>query len=254
MRKLLISIIIIFISILTSCYQEKMVLLPDLTGKNQAEIKTILTDLKIKYDFIIKRQIYLDESEYDTFIEYGQNLQAGDRIKSTQHIYVYTSVLPLTLNRLDEVKLELEYIGKSYLDDNIGVVTLLRTIDGDTADFIDIMTNTSIRVRFLGIDTPESTSKKEPWGKAASDYTAQRLREANQIILLGEGSKQDTYGRYLAWIWVDGQLLNLDIVQQAYSSAKVSSSSSYFQIFNEVERTIALTGRRIWGEIDPYFR
>lgn len=83
MRKLLISIIIIFISILTSCYQEKMVLLPDLTGKNQAEIKTILTDLKIKYDFIIKRQIYLDESEYDTFIEYGQNLQAGDRIKST---------------------------------------------------------------------------------------------------------------------------------------------------------------------------
>lgn len=254
MKKFILFVILIVISFLTSCFTvEDMILLPDLAGKNRLEITNVLTDLKVNFDFLVKKGKYSNEA-YDKFIEYGQNLKAGDEIKSTQHIFVYTSVLPLTLNRLDEVILDDVFVGKSFLNDNIGLVVLNRTIDGDTADFLDIVTMQYIRVRFLGIDTPESTSKKEPWGQAASSFTSDKLRNAKQIVLVGEGPRTDTYGRYLAWVWIDGQLLNLEIVQQAYSGAKVSSSSKYFNIFNEIEQVIIKTGRRVWGEDDPNYK
>ena len=48
-------------------------------------------------------------------------------------------------------------------------VTLDKCVDGDTAWFI--LDGDRIKTRFLAIDTPESTTKKEPYGKEASDYT-----------------------------------------------------------------------------------
>ena len=43
------------------------------------------------------------------------------------------------------------------------------------------------------------------------------MREAKQIVLEAEGVRIDTYDRYLAFVWVDGVLLNLELVQQAYT-------------------------------------
>ncbi|MFA6595981.1 MAG: hypothetical protein WCT00_06670, partial [Bacilli bacterium] len=79
------------------------------------------------------------------------------------------------------------------------------------------------------------------------------LNNAKTIVLESEGNRRDTYDRYLAWVWLDGKLHNLDLVQQAYSNAKVARSSKYFDIFNEVEALVAKTGRRVFGELDPTF-
>ena len=52
-------------------------------------------------------------------------------------------------------------------------VTLDQCVDGDTAWFdID---GKRTKVRFLYIDTPESTNQIEPYGKEASDYTKEQL-------------------------------------------------------------------------------
>lgn len=93
----------------------------------------------------------------------------------------------------------------------------------------------------------------EPWGKAASAYTSAALNNAQTIVLESEGNRKDTYDRYLAWVWLDGKLHNLDLVQQAYSNAKVGRSSKYFSVFAEVEAEVAKTGRRVFGELDPSF-
>ncbi len=114
-----------------------------------------------------------------------------------------------------------------YYDKNFQVITkntfktekkevkYLRGVDGDTAKFLK--DDKEITVRFLGINTPETVDKnrpEEPFGKEASNFTKQKLENANKIeIEYDENSqKQDKYNRDLAWIWVDDRLLQEEIV------------------------------------------
>jgi len=79
-----------------------------------------------------------------------------------------------------------------------GVVT--RIIDGDTAE-IEIEGN-FYKVRFIGINTPESTTRIEPYGKEASDFTKQYLA-GKTVFLEKDVSETDRYGRLLRYIWLE---------------------------------------------------
>ena len=72
------------------------------------------------------------------------------------------------------------------------------------------------KVRFLYIDTPESTNQIEPYGKEASDYTKEQLSNANtiELELNNDGDSEDKYGRLLAWVFVDGELLQKKLAQE----------------------------------------
>jgi len=52
--------------------------------------------------------------------------------------------------------------------------------DGDTANFT--LDGKVYKVRFLYIDTPESTIEKEKYGKEAANYTCSKLKKAIFII------------------------------------------------------------------------
>ena len=60
------------------------------------------------------------------------------------------------------------------------------------------------------------------------------------------------YGRYLGFVWVDGVLLNLELVEQAYSNSTLSKSK-YVDYFRLAENNAKITGRRFYGEIDPNY-
>ena len=93
-------------------------------------------------------------------------------------------------------------------------VELEKTVDGDTAWFnID---GERTKVRFLYIDTPESTKVVEPYGKEASNYTANLLTNASKIELElnVDGDTKDKYDRLLAWVFVDGELLQEKLAQE----------------------------------------
>lgn len=92
-------------------------------------------------------------------------------------------------------------------------VTLDACVDGDTAKFVTSKGSQSIR--FLAIDTPEYTTQKEDFGKDASDFTCNYLTNAKEIILELDpnSSEYDKYNRLLAWIWVDGLLLQDELVK-----------------------------------------
>ena len=105
-------------------------------------------------------------------------------------------------------------------------VTVRTHIDGDTVHF-NVSKNVSetgiLKARFLGVDTPESTGKIEEWGKAASNFTKQKLANATSIYVESDSSiwEVDSTGdRYLSWIWYktddasDYRLLNLELLQQ----------------------------------------
>ena len=95
-------------------------------------------------------------------------------------------------------------------DTNKIEVELDSIVDGDTAKFN--MNEEVVTVRFLGINTKETVHPEigeEPFGKEASNYTKEKLENANKIELEFDksASEKDKYDRYLAWVFVDDVLL-----------------------------------------------
>ena len=172
------------------------------------------------------------------------------------------------------VTLGLDYSGRSFWTDGIEQVTLHSTIDGDTAHFTTSTKNakgeTLLKARFYGIDTPESTGKVQPWGKPASKYTSEVLKNANKNGTIVVSSPADTYkapsadstgSRYVALIWVNEtvknaslselRLLNLMIVQNGYSWVKnVADIPEYQDTFYAAETQAKEAKLHLFGD-DP---
>jgi micrococcal nuclease len=153
----------------------------------------------------------------------------------------------------DETTINFSYENSDFIADGVGEVDLVSCVDGDTAVFKE--GSTTFNVRFLGINTPESTYKFEPWGKPASTFTCNKLENATTIVLEADANsdRMDGNERYLAWVWYDGRLLNLEIVEEAYSTSKGLTDLKYETVFYSAEFKTQPTDRRIWGEDDPTF-
>ena len=84
------------------------------------------------------------------------------------------------------------------------------TIDGDTSVFK--VNDEEIKVRYLAINTPEVD---EDYYEEAKDFVDDKLSSATKIVLEKDpNADQDKYGRYLFWVFVDGELLNGEIVSK----------------------------------------
>jgi len=113
-------------------------------------------------------------------------------------------------------------------------VTLNKCVDGDTAWFN--LNNEVIKTRFLAINTPESTNKIEEYGKEASEFTCELLKNSTKIeIEYDENSdKLDKYDRHLVWIFVDNELLQQKLVKNGLAEIKyVYGDYKYLDILNE---------------------
>lgn len=118
-----------------------------------------------------------------------------------------------------------------------GLVTVDVFIDGDTVHFWNYSKTKRIKVRFLAIDTPESTGRIEPWGKPASIYTKSKLENAEKICLEsdveGEAPFDSTGERHLAWVWYlpkgsnVWRNLNIEILSDGLAMGKSSSNNRY---------------------------
>ena len=83
-------------------------------------------------------------------------------------------------------------------------VTLVSINDGDTASFTPGFLDNE-RVRFLGVDTPETYPVTDPWGPEAKAYTTQILNNAIGIFIQSDPDLgyTETYGRHLGLVWVN---------------------------------------------------
>ena len=153
----------------------------------------------------------------------------------------------------DELSMDFSYENSDFIPNGIGEVDLVSCVDGDTAIFTE--GTGTFSVRFLGINTPESTYKLEPWGKPASDFTCDKLTNAETIVLEYDAATTRTDGneRYLAWVWYDGRLLNLELIEESYTGSKGVGGLKYESMFYQAEFATQVLGERIWGEDDPTF-
>lgn len=124
-------------------------------------------------------------------------------------------------------------------------------VDGDTAKFI--YKKQEITARFLAIDTPETahpTKEVEEFGKEASDYTCNKLKNTKEIKLEYDDNsdKMDKYDRHLVWVFVDGQLLQKKLVSKGYASvAYLYGDYKYTEELETVEQEAEENKLGIWS-------
>ena len=131
---------------------------------------------------------------------------------------------------------------------------VLRVIDGDTID-IDYNGKRE-RIRFLNVDTPESVHpdkhRNTRLGKQASNYTKKRL-SGKYISLEFDGDKRGKYGRLLAYVSLDKNNFNLELVQKGWSPyyTKYGKSQKYHDPFILAQNHARLAGENIWSSPAP---
>ena len=171
------------------------------------------------------------------------------------------------------IELKLDYTGKSFWKDGIEKVKFKTHIDGDTVHF-ETSTGQILKSRFYGIDTPESTGKIQEYGKAASNFTKEKIKNASEHGTIVVSSPQNVYAapqpdttgdRYLSLVWIsedtpncdyrDLALLNLYIVQEGYSWVKnVAAFPEYQETFYAAEEQAKTYKKNLFsGEKDPLF-
>src|SRR6478736_9024754 len=97
----------------------------------------------------------------------------------------------------------------------VGVVE--RVVDGDTV--IVRAGGGALRVRLLGIDTPETVDPDRPvgcFGPEASAYT-KHLLTGRSVTLVYDRELHDRYGRLLAYIYLGGKFVNAALVELGYA-------------------------------------
>ena len=158
------------------------------------------------------------------------------------------------------MKLEKDYTDKNFLTDGIGEATVSAFTDGDTTRF-RLSSGETVIVRYYEVDTPESTSNIEKWGKAASNFTKKRLSDAEQVVLEATGprAEHDSYGtRYLGYVWYRPageqtfKCLNLELVENGFTDNKGINTEDYpyYSYFNKANNFAKSIQLRLYSSLD----
>lgn len=120
-----------------------------------------------------------------------------------------------------------------------------RVIDGDTIEL-----QGGRRVRYIGIDTPETVDPRKPvqcFGPDASERNRQ-LVEGKTVELLRGIEDMDEYGRLLRYVFVDGIFVNAELVTEGYARQYGFGPENRFQqVFVQLEQYSISKHRGLWA-------
>lgn len=125
-------------------------------------------------------------------------------------------------------------------------------VDGDT--FKILINDEKYTVRMLAIDTPESVHPQkevEFYGKESSEYTCNKVKNASIIEIEYDPNEdqKDNFGRLLVWVFVDGELLQKNLIEKGY--AKLAYLYDEYKYTSELEKVQELASAKnigIWDE------
>ena len=124
-----------------------------------------------------------------------------------------------------------------------------RVVDGDTIDVL--IEGRELRVRYIGIDTPETVDPRRPvecFGREASERNRE-LVEGEAVGLEKDVSEADRYGRLLRYVWVDGEMVNARLVEEGYATASTYPPDvEYADLFTALQRQARESGRGMWSD------
>jgi micrococcal nuclease len=132
---------------------------------------------------------------------------------------------------------------------------VVRVIDGDTIEAK--FGNRIEKIRFIGVNCPESTIRVEPYGKEASNFTKKWLSN-RKIYLELDVQTYDKYGRLLAYIWLSqpkdtsekeirNKMFNAILLLYGYAQVMtVPPNVKYVDYFLKFQREAREKGVGLW--------
>ena len=119
--------------------------------------------------------------------------------------------------------------------------------DGDTL-FI-VQNGRDLKVRLLGVDTPEIGDNAECYGAEATAYTRSLLPEGATVFTVADVEPLDQYGRLLLFIYTaDGVLVNHALVAGGYADAVFIGGNRMLEAeFEDAEDAAQAGGVGVWG-------
>ncbi|NQT47084.1 MAG: thermonuclease family protein [Candidatus Omnitrophica bacterium] len=121
-----------------------------------------------------------------------------------------------------------------------------RVIDGDT-----ILLTNGWRVRYIGIDTPETKHPKkdvEYMGREAMEFNRQ-LVEGKPIALEFDVEKHDKYDRILAYVRAGDTFVNAELVREGYAKVYTFPPNvKYNKLFLSLQREARKNKRGLWAD------
>ena len=134
-----------------------------------------------------------------------------------------------------------------------GPYSVVYVIDGDTV-IVD-MGGTEVKIRLIGMNTPESChpdeSKNCEEGRIASNFTA-NLLNGQEIWLEYDAETTDQYGRTLAYVYLrgdGGEMVNKILVKEGMASAMtIPPNVKYSDDFVSLERYARENKIGLWAD------
>ncbi len=123
-----------------------------------------------------------------------------------------------------------------------------RVVDGDTVHVES--GGKDYRLRYIGIDTPETVDPRRPvgcFGAEASERNRQ-LVEGRTVGLEKDVSETDSFGRLLRYVWVEDQMVNEALVVEGYAlAATYPPDVRYSGVFASLQAQAREGKRGLWG-------
>ncbi len=137
---------------------------------------------------------------------------------------------------------------------NPGLYRVVEFSDGDTVSVN--MNGTTEKVRFIGVDTPETHDPRKAiqcFGQAAAQYTKDLI--GNQELRLDAdptNQNRDRYNRLLRYVYLpDGRLVNAEIIKNGYGFAYVSFPFQKLDEFRALQVEAREQNRGLWNSCTP---
>jgi micrococcal nuclease len=131
-----------------------------------------------------------------------------------------------------------------------GEARVVRVVDGDTIRVR--LGGREERVRYIGIDTPESVKPGTPvqcYAKRAARANATMVA-GRRVRLVGDAEARDRYGRLLAYVYrvPDGAFVNAALVRDGYArTMTIAPNVAHADQFATLARGARRAGRGLWG-------
>ena len=136
--------------------------------------------------------------------------------------------------------------------DGLIAAIVTRVVDGDTIDVL--IDEKEFRVRYIGIDTPETVDPRRPVGCFGVE-ASRRNRELVDGMTIGlekDVSETDRFGRLLRYVWLGGEMVNAALVAGGYATASAFPPDiQYSDMFLDLQREAREAGLGLWGDACP---
>ncbi len=127
---------------------------------------------------------------------------------------------------------------------------VLRVVDGDTIRVRLDNGGAVERVRYIGIDTPETVKPDTPvqcFGPQASERNHE-LVEGKRVRLVFDQEPRDVYGRLLAYVYVGDTFVNGELIDGGYArTLEIEPNTSMAGELDRLEAAASTDGRGLWS-------